>query len=285
MRLPVLAVLLTPISLAAQVTGTVVVAHGGDSAWNALVRQTVASVSLPGPVELSFLMGPEAARTRFQDAVEKVVRQGANRVVVVPLLVASHSGHYEQIRWLGGLTDSLDTVMQHHLHHAGIHRATTDVPITVTPALDASRALAVVLTDRARALEPSPAGRALMLVGHGPNSAEDYAAWMKNLRVVVDSIRRWSGFRSVQVELVREDAPAEVRAEAVQRLRDLVALQAELTGQPVTVVPILVSKGGISRSRVMQDLAGLPVRYEGDPLLPHPAIATWIEASVRGAMR
>ena len=84
---------------------------------------------------------------------------------------------------------------------------------------------------------------------------------------------------------MREDAPAEVRAEAVQRLRDLVALQAELTGQPVTVVPILVSKGGISRSRVMQDLAGLPVRYEGDPLLPHPAIANWIEASVRGVMR
>jgi sirohydrochlorin ferrochelatase len=122
-----------------------------------------------------------------------------------------------------------------------------------------------------------------MLVGHGPNSAEDYAAWMKNLRVVVDSVRHWSGFRNVQVELVREDAPAEVRAEAVQRLRDLVALQAELTGQAVVVVPILISKGGISRSRVLQDLAGLPVRYEGEPLLPHPAIASWIESSVRAA--
>jgi hypothetical protein len=34
---------------------------------------------------------------------------------------------------------------------------------------------------------------------------------------------------------------------------------------------------------VLQDLAGLPIRYEGDPLLPHPAIASWIEASVRAA--
>lgn len=92
-----------------------------------------------------------------------------------------------------------------------------------------------------------------MLVGHGPNSAEDYAAWMHNLRVVADSVRRISGFCDVRVELVHEDAPAAVRAEAVQRLRDLVALQAEMTGQPVAVLPILISRGGISPSRVMQD--------------------------------
>jgi sirohydrochlorin ferrochelatase len=247
------------------------------------VKETVGKLSVPGPVELSFLMGPEAARTRFQDAVDRVVKRGASHVVVVPLLVSSHSGHYEQVRYLAGKTDSLDQTMQEHLHHAGIHRASTDVPITVTPALDASRWLAVVLTERSRAMEPVPAGRALMLVGHGPNSAVDYAAWMKNLRPVADSVRLWSGFRSVQVELVREDATPAVREEAVQRLRDLVGLQAEVTGQPVTVVPILISRAGIARSRVLQDLAGLPIRYEGDPLLPHPAIASWIEASVRAA--
>ena len=119
-----------------------------------------------------------------------------------------------------------------------------------------------------------------MLVGHGPNSAEDYAFWMRNLRVVVDSVRRWSGFRDVRVELVREDAPAEVRAEAVKRLRELIAMQAEITGGPVTVVPILISRGGISRSRILQDLEGLPIRYSGEPLLPHPAIAEWISRRV-----
>jgi hypothetical protein len=120
-----------------------------------------------------------------------------------------------------------------------------------------------------------------MLVGHGPNSAEDYAAWMRHLRVVADSVKRWSGFRDVRVELVREDAPPLVRAEAVLRLRELIALQAELTGQPVIVVPILVSRGGISRSRVLQDLKGLPIRYADDPLLPHPAMPDWITRRAR----
>jgi len=260
-----------------QTVGTIVVAHGGDSIWNAHVREGVAKVKSPGPVEVSFLMGPEASTTRFQDAVDKVVAKGATEVVVVPLLVSSHSGHYEQIRYLARLTDTLDVVMQEHLHHGGIERPGAKVPIRVARALDDSPELARVLSDRAKAFEPNGNGRALMLVGHGPNSAEDYAAWMRNLRVVVDSVRKWSGFTDVRVELVREDAPAGVRAEAVARLRELISMQAGLTDAHVTVVPILVSKGGISRSRIMKDLEGLPVRYSDVPLMPHQAIAEWIE--------
>ncbi|HEV8362479.1 MAG TPA: hypothetical protein VGQ52_03090 [Gemmatimonadaceae bacterium] len=36
-------------------------------------------------------------------------------------------------------------------------------------------------------------GRAVLIVGHGPNSAEDYAAWMTNLRTVADSVRLRGG--------------------------------------------------------------------------------------------
>jgi sirohydrochlorin ferrochelatase len=226
-------------------------------------------------------MGPESSRSRFQDAIDKLVTKGAQEVVAVPLLVSSYSGHYEQIRYLARLTDTLDTVMREHLHHGGIERSKAEVPIRVMAALDDSHELARVLTDRATTFEPDPRDKALMLVGHGPNSAEDYAAWMRNLRVVADSVRRWSGFRDVRVELLREDAPAAVRAEAVHRLRELIALQAEVTGGPVTVVPILVSRGGISRSTLMKDLEGLPVRLSDEPLLPHPAIAEWIARRVR----
>ena len=272
----------TASAASAQAVGTLIVAHGGDSIWNSHVRMGLRDLNVGGPIELSFLMGPEAALTRFQDAVRKLVDRGVTEVVVVPLLIASHSGHYEQIRYLARLTDSLDATMRMHLQHGGIERAGTNVPLRVTAALDDSHELAAVLADRASALEPDPKGKALMLVGHGPNSAEDYAAWMRNLRVVADSVRRMSGFRDVRVELVREDAPAAVRAEAVQRLRDLVALQAEMTGQPVVVVPILISRGGISRSRVMQDLQGLPIRYSDTGILPHPAIAKWAARRVSG---
>jgi sirohydrochlorin cobaltochelatase len=143
----------------------------------------------------------------------------------------------EQIRYLAGRVDTLESEMAHHLHMSGITRPTAQVALQVTPALDDAPELAHVLVTRALTLTPNPRGRALFLLGHGPNSAEDYAAWMANLRPMADSVRAATGFASVLIELVRDDAPASVRAEAVKRVREIIILQRAATGQDVTVVP------------------------------------------------
>lgn len=266
-------------------TGTIVIAHGGDSTWNAGVREIAAQAQTGGPVEVSFLMGPGAATARFQDAVAKLDAKGVTRIVVVPLLVSSHSGHYEQIRYLAGEDVQLDETMEHHLHMAGIERATSRTPIVLTKALDGSHEMARVLADRAlalvRAQGDEPARRGLLIVGHGPNSAEDYAGWMANLRPVADSVRAWTGFRDVRLELVRDDAPAPVRAEAVLRTRELIEMQRLITGRDAIVVPVLVSKGLVSRDKLPRDIEGTASIYSGEPLLPHPAMARWVERRVR----
>src|SRR5690606_41602977 len=113
------------------------------------------------------------------------------------------------------------------------------IPHSRYPTLCRSR----VLADRAMARATAPRERALMLVGHGPNSAEDLAAWMENLRTIADSVRALTGFRDVRVSLVQDDAPAPVRAEAVRRVRELIEPQATATGRDVLVVPGLVSQG------------------------------------------
>lgn len=281
---------ITALSLGAQspaTTGTIVIAHGGDSTWNAGVRAIAAQAQTGGPVEVSFLMGPGAATARFQDAVAKLEAKGVARIVIVPLLVSSHSGHYEQIRYLAGQDVQLDETMEHHLHMAGIARAASRTPLVLTPALDASHEVARVLADRAialvRAQGDEPTRRGLLIVGHGPNSAEDYAAWMGNLRQVADSVRAWTGFRDVRLELVRDDAPAPVRAEAVLRTRELIEMQQAITGREAIVVPVLVSKGLVSRDKLPRDIAGTPSVYVGEPLLPHPAMARWVERRVREA--
>jgi sirohydrochlorin ferrochelatase len=262
-------------------TGTILVAHGGSAEWNQHVRVIARAANTGGPLELSFLMGPDAPAHRFQDAARKLVDAGAREIVVVPLLISSHSGHYEQIRYLAGLTDSLDDVMVHHLQMSGIERPTLNVPMRVARALDDASQLSQVLAERALALTKTPEQQALFLAGHGPNSAEDYAAWMDNLRRVADSVQRHTKFRDVRVDLVRDDAPAPVRREAVRRVRELIALQYEITGQPVIVVPVLVSRGRVSRETFLKDLQGLPVVYTGDPILPHSALTSWIEQRVR----
>jgi sirohydrochlorin cobaltochelatase len=269
-----------PVTAQGAGVGTLILAHGGSTEWNDQVRAVAREVKTGGPVEVSFLMGPEAPAHRFQDMAKRLVERGAQEVVVVPLLVSSHSGHYEQIRYLVGATDSLDATMHHHLHHAGIDRVELGVPVRVSRAIDDSPEVARVLAERANALTKTPREQALFLLGHGPNEAEEYAGWMENLRPVADSVKAWTGFRDVRVGLVRDDAPAPVRAEAVRRVRELISLQSQVTGKPVVVVPVLVSRGSVTE-KLRRDLEGLPVVYAGDPLLPHPGLARWIEARVR----
>lgn len=260
----------------------ILVAHGGDSLWNEPVLQLAREFGADTAVEVAFLMGPYASRYRFQDAVARLERLGANDIVVVPLFVSSHSGHYEQVRYLVGLTDSLDHRMLHHLEHAGISRPEAPrASLRLARALDDSPELAEVLLQRALALARDPARQAVLLLGHGPNSAEDYAEWMVRLRPVADSVAARGGFADVRVELLREDAPPNVRAEAVRRARDLVALQHRVTGQPVLVVPVLLSRGGIARGRLEADFSGLPVVLGATPLLPHSAIGRWIRSRLR----
>ena len=269
--------------------GVVLVAHGANEGWNAKVDSLAIEVrrrgNIRGPVAVSYLMGPAAAKLRFQDVVASLVSQGAKRVIVVPVLVSSHSGHYEQIRYIANATDQIDDKMMHHLHMAGIDRYTGPARLSVTPALDNAPELAVTLAARAKEIVPATSGRALFLLGHGPNSAEDYAAWMQNLRPVADSVKALTGFASVAIELVRDDAPAPVRAEAVTRARELIGLQKMATGQDVAVVPILVSSGGVSNEKLPADIAGLPVIYTGKPLLADRTLAPWVERRVREALK
>lgn len=263
--------------------GTLIVAHGGGPVWDARVEAVAQQVKLPGPVGVSFLMGPGAKSHRFQDVVRELVKRGAREVVVVPMLVSSHSGHYDQIRYLVGDLDTLDQEMLHHLHMSEIERADTTVPLRLTRAMDDAPQIAEVLAERAKGLAADASKQALFLVGHGPNSAEDYAAWMANLRRVADTVSARARFRSVLLDLVRDDAPAPVRAEAVSRVRELILLQHELTSQPVVVVPILVASGRVSTEKLPKDLEGLPIVYTSEGLLPHVEMARWVESRVRAA--
>ena len=69
--------------------GVLILAHGADSIWNAPVEALAANVKkagvVQGPVAVTFLMGPSAETHRFQDQVASLVKQGAKRVVLVPL--------------------------------------------------------------------------------------------------------------------------------------------------------------------------------------------------------
>lgn len=255
-------------------TGLLVVAHGAGPEWNAKVRETVAQVGWTrGPVSTAFLMGPEAATAGWDSATASLVRAGAREIVVVPLMVSSYGGHYRQIRFYAGELAEWPADLRRHDH--GAH-APPAVPARVTPALDGSPELGSTLLDRWRSLDPADRARPLLLVAHGPTSDEEAGLWLRDLARATAPIAREGGI-PVSIGLLRDDAPAPVRAAAIATIHDQVRALLRTDGDTVTVVPVLVSTGRIDRVTIPKDLAGLPVRYVPFVLAPHPSLARWIE--------
>lgn len=278
-------------------TGLVVVAHGASPEWNARVKETVARVKWPhGPVSVAFLMGPETKTAGWDQAIDTMRARAAKSLVVVPLLVSTHGFHYDQIEYYAGLRDTLimppppppraprpgaDSAqaaaygMGVHDHH--VHNRPPGMPATVTPAIDAAPELGEVLAAEWKKFAPECKGRSIMFVAHGPSNDADANRWVTNIAIAAQSLRG-AGFNgAVRVGLLRDDAPAPMRAAAITAMRDSIQALAARTRDSVVVIPVLISSGAINKVTIPRDLTDLPIRYHPVALSGHDEIARWIE--------
>ena len=244
--------------------GLLLVAHHYDAESASHLRTLTVAAGVPGRLAA---IGRRSA-DEIGEGLRSLHAAGLDGVAVVPLFVASESRLIQQAA-------DLDTAAA----------TAAGIAVTVTPALDESPEVMDVLADRGRRLAETRARQALMLVGHGPVADDDLAAWEVIGATVAAGVRQRTGFAAVEAGLVRDDGPADVRAAAVRTLRERIARWARDTGQPVVVVPWIVGAGRLTRERVPEDIAGLDVRYDGRPLLPHPALARWVTRRVADARR
>src|ERR1035441_5502755 len=91
------------VSYAESESAVLVMAHGGEPAWNKSVKKAVKEADLPYPHKLFFGMGDNAAEQReLQDMVSDLENGGAHTIYVVPLLVSSYSEVARQWKYLLG---------------------------------------------------------------------------------------------------------------------------------------------------------------------------------------
>lgn len=283
--------------------GLLVMAHGGDPAWDRAVKDAVAPLRGEGPVEIAFGM---ADRASLQTAVRRLEEKGAKRIAVVRLFISGDSFKHQTEFLLGLRPDPPAQFISHqghgghgsghdehaghghdhagHAGHAGhgsgagadstlarqpIER-TAELALSGPGLADDTALLATVLGERAAALGKQPKKEAILFLGHGVENDAENAQIMKRLDSVSREIARKQGFASVRVEGLREDW-REKRAEAEKRIRDYVTSQAA-SGRKVLVIPVRVYGFGPYRE-VLGDLA-----YTADEegLLPHPAVTGWI---------
>ncbi len=260
-----------PVAAAPDRLGVLVIAHGAGPTWNAPVESAVEMVRQTMPAAVGFLMGKGSTP---QEAYDALVRQGASRMVVVPLLISSHSAHAEQIRFLAGLRP--DYPHAEHMHLTQVHGS---IPVDgVTPAMDDDPRVATILADHARALSRDPRAETLVLVAHGPNDDDEAAQWLAAMARLAGHVRTALPFRRIDARLLRDDAPKPVKERALAELRDAVTEHAK-SGR-VVVVPLLLSPGAVA-DEIPSTLTGLDFAWDGRTLLPDDRIAQWILARAR----
>lgn len=285
---PLLALATQALSAQTAPVGLLVVAHGADSLWNAKVRESVGHVKWAhGPVQIAFLMGREAATASWDAAAEQLQRAGIGSVVVVPFMVSSWGSHVRQIEHYAGKRVDLPPELASmvgggHDHHA---MARFTVPTVVTRALDDAPELGEALIGRWSELSPADKARPLMLIAHGPNDHDDVRHWESNILTTAAALRRAVAPRSVRVGLMRDDAPAPVRAAAIAAMRDTIVALSQAANDSVTIIPVLISTGSVNRVTIPRDIGALPVRYTPFGLAPHPALGRWIQRVADDARR
>lgn len=247
--------------------GVLVIAHGGSNQWDSAVRKAVKEAKLSVPTEVALGMGmhPEEVR-QFQQAVDRLERKGVSRIVVVPLLVSSHSEVFRQYAYLVGIRPTAEWP------EAG-EPLDVDVPVVMGRALDDDPVVAQILLERARRLSRRTQEETVILVAHGPVAQIDDQRWLDTMSRVAQRVKADGPFRDVLSFTIRDDAPRAVKEEAQRRLRE--AVRASGQQGRALIVPLLLARGGIER-KIPKLLAGLTYVYKGETLLPHKRMVQWL---------
>ncbi len=279
-------------------TGILLLAHGGRQNWNEEVSKLAASVDKSIMIETAFGM---ATKRNIQNAVDKLIARGAERIVAVPLFVSSNSSVVTSTEYLLGrraeapsdlaIFAKMDHGSDGHSSH-GAHGAAeashdpmtpvkSSVPILMSPALNDHDIVAQILTSRATALSLQPKAEVVILVAHGPVSDETNRLWLADMASLANNMRSSSAFKRIEYLTVRDDAPEPIRSKATEELRAVVK-RAHDEKSKVLIVPLLISYGGIEEG-IKKRLDGLEYTMAKQALLPDERLIQWVLSSVKNA--
>ncbi|WP_020401701.1 sirohydrochlorin chelatase [Gracilimonas tropica] len=289
-------------------TGILIMAHGGGTTWNSMVKKAATPLIEKHPVEFAWGM---ANFVSLQKAVRKLEAKKVDRIIVVPLFISKHSPIFRQAEYLLGLRDELaDQPMpvmhytdefveasgvevneSHFMHNMlfppTLNQIEVNVPVQFTDALDDHPSVAAILRDRILALSEDPSNETIVLAAHGPNGEEDNTGWvqsMESLAAQVQQKQKEEGlpaFRNINALTVRDDAPEDIHEQAKQHLRAIVR-QGNISGG-VIVIPVFLSPGGREKS-IAQRLEGLDFKWSGETLLPDSRLSDFLRDSVTDAL-
>lgn len=265
--------------------GVLVMAHGGQPAWNQAVTKALAPVDHDYPTEIAFGM---ADATSLQAGVDRLQARGVGRIAVVRLFISGDSWYQRTAQMLGlqpGAPARPQSVAHaEHGEHAGhgmaFWRLQTDARFAMSrPGLAEAEGMGAVLAERARALSKTPTTEDVLILAHGPGDDAENQRWLQMISARADAVRHALPFRRVEVATLREDWP-DKRAAAEAQVRAFVQRAGAEGGQAI-VIPFRVQGFG-PYAKVLDSLTYVS---DGKGLVPSVQVTQWVREQARMLQR
>lgn len=275
--------------------GVLVLAHGGNPAWNQEVTRAV--LEIPGTFQRELALGMADAE-EIQKGINNLEAKGVKKIVVVPLFLSSHSELYRQLEYTLGRREEPDalfwTLMQNKEPGHGVHggngshlgRAKFSVPYTVASAINYHPFITSILAQRIQGLlsqnRLAAENQSVILLAHGPISEDDNKQWMLDLNIYADRLSKY--FRGIRILplTIRDDAPPFIRNRALQKIK-MAIKQNGAAGRDVTIIPYLLApdRAEVWQKELLEFTPPCGCQMILGALLPHKNISLWMERQIR----
>jgi sirohydrochlorin cobaltochelatase len=246
--------------------GVLVISHGShDPKWVKEVHDIVSQTGIPVPTTVSFLeTSSEDETLSIRQGIETLVRAGTSQILAVPLFLSSFTTHLAEIRSL------LNEVQSEPSESCRIQfcEPLNDHPI-----------VADILFDRIRE-QICPETDGVILAAHGVNDPDLYIRYERMLQRIVQHVQSKMEAWLATVSPPLACPPVRYGTFYPDTLRDVACSVA--SERTPFVVPLFLAEGYFTKTKIPRKLEGIPFKYNGKALLPHPGITTWLRQQVWG---
>lgn len=248
--------------------GVLALAHGFKEKGNNQFTAAFDDAGEAYPTTYAFGMAMMTSE-HIQAAVTALEQAGAQTIVILPTTTADNSTLTQQWDYIFGLEDESA--------YLDVPRVQTQARLVWSETPTAHPIMAEIMLDYARELSRDPANELVIIMGHGPQSAEDNEKELAILSRHADYLAREGGFMEVKFANVQDDAPTAVRAGNVAVIRGW-AQSALDEGHDVVVVTTALTQSGVV-GRMKQDVEGV-ASFNDKGLMQHPRFGAWIDTVV-----
>ncbi|MBI5375373.1 MAG: hypothetical protein HZA77_08055 [Candidatus Schekmanbacteria bacterium] len=254
--------------------GVLVVAHGGGKVWDETLINAVKPIASAFPTVIGFGMCMHNS-THMQASVNDLVAAGAKKIIVVPTALNENTSLDRQWAYIFGKSNKAS--------YATVPQIKTEAKIVIASEMNDNPLVSEIMIDFAKKISTDPKNEVVYIVGHGPEDPADNAKVLEVMGRIAKEVKKDGNYNDVKCINLQDDAPKEIRAGNVQKLRKMIEETNSKKLQPL-IIALLMSSRGIQH-KIKSDLAGLEYKSYLEGMSTHENFTRWVHEVIQDEIK